>query len=250
MKQGYTEPRDSSGVAPMHSKAALEAAAKKKATGLSNAEIAPSDKKNSTFELKYENEPDTETEWIRMHPFDNEQYEQIQLWVDWETQESDVITVWESSTPMRVHNRLVSLYLLPHDVDAVEFKEFYNSDIRPLLQEMGKGFESVWDGSNWIGQFECDYDDELEVQDVINGAPTHDVQVFSSISDSFVDDSDLVENLLLEKIDFSTIDLNKRENIEKIREILEADNEAEYLMNDKDFQRELINIQEYWNEED
>ena len=247
-KQGYYEAPGPEGVAQNHSKAALKAARKK--NPISNTEIAPCNKKeNPGFELKYEDKPKASTEWIKSHPFEQEQYKQIQLWVDWEIQESDVIKAWEYSTPMKVHDKLVSVYVLPHNVDALEFEEYYNSDIRPLLQKMGEGFKTEWSGSNWIGQFEGEYDDELEVQDAVNGVPTHDIQVFSSISDSFADDSDLVESLRFEDIDFSTIDLNDRKNVEKIRENLEAD-VAEYMMSFEDFQKELKYLQEEWNSQE
>ena len=206
----------------------------------------------SKFELNIQDDIKP-TEWVEMDPFNHGQTCQIILHVDWETEEAEIHTEYNTSgMDYRTFMHLASEWRLPDDVDASAFKEYYNDKIRPIILRMAKKFEAYWDGSNHRGRFvsgikDVDgydiYDpleDEIEINNIILDAWRHDKYVFFDVGESFQAYEDIIDDLKYDNIDFMTIDLNDMNNVIRIREYLTDD--CVYIMSDDDFQDNLIEM--------
>jgi len=175
----------------------------------------------------------TDTQFVESDPYqNNENQSQIVLCVDWEEQYAIVETrMHTNSTPMREFHHLDQCFNLPEMVDASQFVKYYDEKIKPLLKIRGKEFKSYWDGSNIVGQFESDEDDDLLfdetdiiIQDTCDKAPEHEIWVYFSIADSYEYGCDgIIDQLKYIGIDFMTADLEDASVIEAIMEDLTAE---------------------------
>jgi len=171
----------------------------------------------------------TDTQFVESDPYqNNENQSQIVLCVDWEEQYAIVETrMHTNSTPMREFHHLDQCFNLPKMVDASQFVKYYDEKIKPLLKIRGDKFESYWDGSNIVGRFESDEDDDrffdeadINIQDACDNAPEHDIFVFFSIGDSFADYNDIIVQLKYAGIDFMTADLEDEKVVTSIMDKL------------------------------
>ena len=103
---------------------------------------------------------------IETDPYRNNQ-EQAQIWlvVNWEEKEVDVINKYQDGTySMRNHHGLDAYYLLPYNLDIIAFQENWEgSELQEILNKYAEHWEIVWDGNNYVGQWDFldDYDDDL-----------------------------------------------------------------------------------------
>jgi len=106
---------------------------------------------------KYENA----TDLIEEDPFNNHYQADIYLSVDWESEEIGVeIYYRDGSTPGDVWHGLRRLIQLPNTVDASSLKEDVD-DLLPRIDSIRAGYESYWNGHNWIGKFSDEAQEEL-----------------------------------------------------------------------------------------
>lgn len=170
----------------------------------------------------------TDTQFVELESYQNEKQCAIVLCVDWENQEATVeARANTNSTQMREWNKLDQCFSLPAMVDASQFVEYYDEKIKPLLKTRGETFESYWNGSNTVGRFESDEDDDLffdeadiNIQDACDNTPEHEIFVFFSIGDSFADYNDIIVQLKYAGIDFMTADLEDEKVVTSIMDIL------------------------------
>lgn len=209
----------------------------------------------SKFELNIPEDIEP-TAWIEQDPFNPEQVCRIILHIDWEVEEAEIRTEYNTTgMDYRTFMHLASEWRLPDDVDASTFKEYYEEKIRPIILRMAKKFEVYWDGSNHRGRFvsgvkDVDgydiYDpleDEMEINNIILDAWRHDKYVFYDVSESFQAYEDIIDDLKYDNIDFMTVDLDDDATIQKIRNALEEE-EIVYVMSDVQFANELKAIRE------
>jgi hypothetical protein len=202
-----------------------------------------------TFELTNEgSEKWIDIEFVESDPCqDNQKVCEIVLCVDWGAQNAVVETRMDTNYfLMRELNKLDQCVTLPKKIDASLFVEYYNKTIKPLLEERGKKFESYWDGSNLVGRFQTDEDDdrffdetEINIQDACDKAPEHDKYIYFSIGDSLDYYSDIIDILECADIDFMTADLEDDSVIELIMDRLNG-GECVFLNNDN--KTDFINI--------
>lgn len=193
----------------------------------------------SNFDLTNEGIEELETaEFWEADPMQqNQALCSIILYVDWESEKVTVETQMKTnSTSMSVWNGLAYEYGLPSDTDFTEFYKYYKENIQPILQEMGKYFESYWNGSNWKGKFnfvefkdeedeyfnshlntEKEYEYDQKMENAINNIPTHEMVYYFSLRDSYEYGGmkQLVDNLKREGIDIYTADFNDEEILKK-----------------------------------
>jgi len=209
----------------------------------------------SKFELNIADDIES-TAWIESDPFNNNQTANIILHVDWETEEAEIRTEYNTNgMDYRTFMHLASEWRLPDDVDARTFKNYYNDKIRPIILRMVEKFEVYWDGSNHRGRFvsgvkDVDgydiyspFEDELEISGLILDAWRHDYHVFFDVGELFQAYEDIIDDLKYDNIDFMTVDLDDDATIQKIRNALEEE-EIVYVMSDVQFANELKAIRE------
>ena len=156
----------------------------------------------------------TPTMFIESDPYNHGYQAQIVLEIDWKDNTANLNTVYrDGSIPFSVYNGLISWYNLPGDVDAVAFIDYYNEEIRPNVEELGKYYESIWDGHNWVGTFikypqKDEYDEEMgaknddwrwgiemAIVDACHNAPCHDFMIVSDIYHVILDPRDILDFL-------------------------------------------------------
>ena len=86
----------------------------------------------------------------------------IYLEVDWERQEITAFTrnYQIDGTPSRQWHGLATVYELPGNTRADKLAEWVKNEIVPSVEKLIDKFESVWNGSNWIGRWS--WDDQTE----------------------------------------------------------------------------------------
>lgn len=177
----------------------------------------------------------------------------ICLYVDWESKEVDVETVMNTnSTPSRIWHGLASRYTIPEDTDFSRFKEFYDKEIKPILQKAYKGFESEWDGSNWKGKFTGEAQEilwNLE-SDTLHETPTHDYTYSFDVLGAFEGKQHLSEYLENDGIDLLAADLDDESTLSEIIESIESGDVVILNMDSNDYKNELTWIQEELQEEE
>lgn len=171
----------------------------------------------------------------------------IIMYVDWESHEVTVETqMHTNSTYMRVWNGLASEFSLPEDTDFTQFVEFYKDEIQPLIQKIGEGFESEWDGNNWKGQFSDEANELLwNVDQKLEKAPTHNMCYYFSLRDSYEYGGirQLRSDLEAEGIDLLTADLDNDGVMSLAVETVTWNEGADYKLIDVDVEDELREIQ-------
>ena len=212
---------------------------------------------NTDFALKNENAEEWEkAEFWEADPMQqNQSICDIILYVNWEEKTANVETrMRTNSTAGEVWHGLASEFSLPEDTDFEQFPEFFKEEVQPLLQNIGDGFEAVWNGSNRKGEF-TDEARELfwELQQLLEGAnvPKHDLTYFFSLRDSYEYGGmgQLKSDLEAEGIDILTADLNNDGVMSLAVEIVTYGDGAEYKLIDVDVESELREIQEELKEE-
>jgi hypothetical protein len=176
----------------------------------------------------------------------------IILYINWEQKTANVETQMRTnSTAGEVWHGLAGEYSLPVDTDFTEFTKFYKDEIKPLLQKIGEGFESYWNGSNWKGSFSEDAHALLwDLQEKLNGAPTHDLIYSFDILGSFEGKHHLVEYLGHDGIDFLKANLEDDDELQEIIDSIESGAVVIVNMDKNDYKNELIDIQRDLQEED
>ena len=180
----------------------------------------------------------------------------IILYVNWEKKTVTVETQMKTnSTDGEVWNGLASELKLPEDTDFEEFPKFFNEEVKPLLQKIGSGYESSWNGSNWKGRLtEEAHGIGWELQQLLDGAnvPTHDMVYYFSLRDSYECGgmAQLKDNLKSEGVDILTADLSDKEIMEKAVNAVTWDEGSDYKLIDVDVEEELREIQEELQEEE
>ncbi|MCK9592834.1 MAG: hypothetical protein M0Q91_12595 [Methanoregula sp.] len=118
-------------------------------------------------------------ELIETDPFNNDNQADIYLSIDWEEETVDVITKYrDGSTAADVWHGLRTLIDLPGSVNARTLKSCID-DIMPHIEEISKGFESVWNGHNWVGQFSDEAEEKL--RDLENDIERHPWTYFNEL---------------------------------------------------------------------
>lgn len=207
------------------------------------------------FELNIPEEIES-TAWIEADPFNNERICRIILHVDWETEEAEIRTEYNTSgMDYRTFMHLASEWSLPDDVDASTFKEYYNYKIKPIVVEMSKKFEVYWNGSNYKGRFtsgdvdEDGYDlynpldDEMEIANLLLDVWRHDKYIYFDVAESFQSYVDIIDDLKYDNIDFMNADLENDDVIKQIREALDG-GDVVYIMSDEQFANDLKSMRE------
>ena len=206
------------------------------------------------FELTNKNVDEwTATQFWEADPMQNGQsLSRICLYVDWESKEVEVETVMNTnSTPGRIWHGLASRYDLPEDTDFTRFAEFYNEQIKPILQKASEGFEAEWDGSNWKGHFTEEAQEilwNLESEN-LSEAPTHEYIYSFDVLGAFEGKQHLVEYLENDGIDFLKADLDDEETFSGIIDSIESGDVVILDMDRNDYKNELEWIQEELIEE-
>lgn len=206
------------------------------------------------FELTNKNVDEwTATQFWEADPMQNGQsLSRICLYVDWESKEVEVETVMNTnSTPGRIWHGLASRYDLPEDTDFTRFAEFYNEQIKPILQKASEGFEVEWDGSNWKGHFTEEAQEilwNLESEN-LSEAPTHEYIYSFDVLGAFEGKQHLVEYLENDGIDFLKADLDDEETFSGIIDSIESGDVVILDMDRNDYKNELEWIQEELIEE-
>lgn len=178
----------------------------------------------------------------------------IILYIDWESKKVTVETqMHTNSTSMRVWNGLASDFSLPEDTDFEQFAEFYRDEIQPILQKIGEGFESEWDGSNWKGRFSEEAHSLLwSLDQKLEESPKHDMCYYLSLRDSYEYGgiSQLKSDLETDGIDILTADLDNKEIMETAVNAVTWNDGSEYKLIDVDVEVELREIQKELQEEE
>lgn len=201
------------------------------------------------FELVNEdNENWIDVQFVESDPYKgHESLASIVLLVDWEEQNAIVETEYNTgSTSIKQWHHLHQSFNLPADLDASLFVDYYNEKIKPELQKKGEFFESVWNGSNFVGKFTDETEDSfnnmdfsLKMIDLCNDAPTHDKITYFNIISSFESAEDIID-WVAPAIDFMTADLDNPEVVKKIMDMMSDDcvflnsDDAEDLKNIRD----------------
>lgn len=105
--------------------------------------------------------------------------------------------------PVKAHNNLMTYIRLPHNVDSLRI---YNDieDLMPYINEIYKGFEIKWNGSNLVGSFdESSYDRLMSLIDDIRNMPE---EFFHLIYDpvGFFHASDYFDNFVIDGLTSET----------------------------------------------
>lgn len=209
----------------------------------------------SDFELTNENVEDWEqAEFWEYDPMQSEQAVcDIIIYVKWEEKTATVETQMRTnSTDGAVWNGLASVFSLPVDTDFTQFAEFYKDEIQPILQKIGEGFESEWDGNNWKGRFSEEANELLRNLDQkLEGTPKHDICYYFSLRDSYEYGgiSQLRLDLEAEGIDLLTADLNNDDVISLAVKTVTWNEGSDYKLIDVDVEDELREIQKELQEE-
>jgi len=180
----------------------------------------------------------------------------IILYVNWEDKTANVETQMKTnSTAGEVWHGLASEFRLPEDIDFTEFPEFYKTEVQPLLQKIGEGFESFRNGSNWKGRFtEKAQEINWELRQLLEGAnvPTHDMIYYFSLRDLYdVGGSNSIKgDLEAEGINILTADLDDEGVMSLAVETVTYGDGCEYKLIDVDVEDELREIQEELKEEE
>lgn len=220
----------------------------------------------TNFEIEISDDIEA-TAWLELDPFNNQKLCDIYLCVDWEKQEVYVETQYGNNTDYRTYMHLRSEYRISEQTDASQFKEYYDTNIKPLVLEQAEHFESYWDGHNWKGKFvemvgveneneygydEYGYDEyvgnDYEITLQLEGAPEHEKYIYFDVAESFLSYKDIVDMLKYADIVFMTVDLEDVVNVKAIREYLSDD--VVYLMSDDQFRNDLISMRETMQEEE
>lgn len=91
------------------------------------------------------------TALVEETPYNNGDQAPIYLLIDWENQTIDVDTYYEPhSVPMDIFNKLRSRIRLPNNINAAYLHDEI-TDLIPKIEEIYAGYESIWNGHNWIG---------------------------------------------------------------------------------------------------
>jgi len=85
-------------------------------------------------------------------PFNRGYQARIVLEIDWENQTIGAKTVYGNGYPYAVHNRTMSWITLPNNLDARYLKRDIDA-IMPRIERIAAGFDTEWDGHNYIGKF-------------------------------------------------------------------------------------------------
>lgn len=87
----------------------------------------------------------------------------IYLEIDWERREITAFTrnYQIGGTPGREWHGLATTYQLPNNTRADRLAGWVADEIVPLVDKLVGKFESVWDGSNWVGRWPDELQDDL-----------------------------------------------------------------------------------------
>ena len=208
---------------------------------------------NIDFELSNKNI----NEWISSQFWESDPMQNNQslcdiiLYVNWKTKEVSVETQMRTnSVAGEVWHHTASEYTIPYDTDFTEFKEFYDSEVKPIIQEIGVGFESVWNGSNWVGKFESERDLDWKVEETLQGSPSNDTVYSFDVIGTFNGKHHLEEYLSEDDINFREADLDNDETLSKIIKSIESGDVVILNMDNEDYRNELKEIQEELREEE
>lgn len=140
------------------------------------------------------------------------------------------------------------------NTDFEQFPEFFKDEVQPLLQKIGDGFESFWNGSNWKGQFTEEANETIwELQQLLEGAnvPTHDLVYYFSLRDLYnIGWSHSIESdLEAEGINLSTADLNDEGVMSLAVETVTYGDGSDFKLIDVDVEDELREIQKELQDE-
>lgn len=212
---------------------------------------------NTDFALKNKNVEEWEqAEFWEADPMQqNKSICDIILYVNWEDKTANVETQMRTnSTDGAVWHGLASEFSLPEDTDFEQFPEFFKDEVQPLLQKIGDGFESFWNGSNWKGQFTEEANETIwELQQLLEGAnvPTHDLVYYFSLRDLYnVGWSHSIESdLEAEGINLSTADLNDEGVMSLAVETVTYGDGSDFKLIDVDVEDELREIQKELQDE-
>ena len=88
----------------------------------------------------------------------------IYLEIDWERQEITAFTRDYNigGTPAREWYGLATVYELPNNTRADQLAEWVEKEVVPRVEKLATKFESVWNGSNWVGR----WPDEIQETDL------------------------------------------------------------------------------------
>lgn len=200
-------------------------------------------------------------EWERAQFWESDPMQQSQslcriiLYVYMEEKTANVDTQMKTnSTDGAVWHGLALEFRLPEDTDFTEFPEFFEEEVQPLLQKIGEGFESEWDGSNLKGRFTEEAQESIwELQQPLEGAnvPTHDMKYYFSLRDLYGESGShtIEDDLEAEGIDLLTADLNNDGVMSLAVETVTWGDGVEYKLIDVDVEAELREIQAELQEE-
>lgn len=212
---------------------------------------------NTDFALKNKNVDEWEkAEFWEADPMQqNQSICDIILYVNWEEKTVNVETQMRTnSTAGEVWHGLASEFSLPEDTDFEQFPVFFKEDVQPLLQKIGKGFESNWNGSNWKGSFTEEAQETIwELQQLLEGAnvPSHDLIYYFSLRDLYnVGGSHSIEeDLEAEGIDLPTADLDDEGVMSLAVEAVTYGDGSDFKLINVDVEDELREVQKELLEE-
>lgn len=101
------------------------------------------------------------TTLIEENPYDNGYQAPIYLLLDWENNTIDVDTYYEkNSMPIDIFHGLRTRIRLPNNINAYTLHDDID-DIIDRINTIRSGFESRWNGHNWVGEFTDEAEGEL-----------------------------------------------------------------------------------------
>jgi len=101
------------------------------------------------------------TDLIEENPYNNGQQAPIYLVIDWEAGTVDAEVHYGDGVPESIWNGRATRIKLPNSIDA----SLLHDDVEDLMNkinEIATGYETVWNGSNWIGSFTGDARADLD----------------------------------------------------------------------------------------
>ena len=184
---------------------------------------------------------------IHADPYNNKEIGNIYLCVDWEGKDASLIEMDGNGIPADIYHHKWSVYQLPGSVDTEYFKKSVYPRIIPLLEKMSEKYETVWNGSNYVGNFDMDMFEQVEVegdiQEMCQRAPEIDGEIVFDMSDCCENTIvDIPEFFKDSGFNFIEVDIDNM-NIEEIKEILAGEGSV-WLCDHESIKEELKEIQE------
>jgi len=191
---------------------------------------------------------------IHADPYNNKEIGNIYLCVDWEGKDASLIEMDGNGIPGDIFHNRKSIYQLPCAVDIEYFKYSVYPRIIPMIEKLSEKYETVWNGSNYVGKFHMDEDTQTEIEgdimEICQDAPEIDGMVLFDVYDTCSNyDKDIPEFFKDNGYNFLEVDIDSM-NIDEIKEILAGEDSVWIGDNDDEIKEDLKGIQDELKEDE